>query len=89
MMLSDRQPDGDPITIELRPGDQPIAIETREGGIYIRLGEAEHADLTLTGPARPIMGLLLGLISLSGAEASGVTCEGDPSILDRIGAAEL
>jgi len=85
-MLSDRQPDADPITIELQPGDQPIAIETGGGGIHIRLGNAEHADATLTGPARPIMGLLLGLISLSDAQAGGVTYEGDPSILDRIGA---
>jgi DNA-binding HxlR family transcriptional regulator len=86
-MLSDRQPDAHPITIELQPGDQPIAIETRGGEIHIQLGKADDADATLTGPARPIMGLLLGLISLSDAEASGVAYAGDPSTLDRIAAA--
>jgi hypothetical protein len=32
------------------------------------------------------MGLLLGLVELADAEASGVTYQGDPAILDRIGA---
>jgi DNA-binding HxlR family transcriptional regulator len=84
--LSDRHPDAAPITIELQPGDQPITIEARAGEIHVRVGKADHADATLTGPARPIMGLLLGLTSLSEAKSSGVTCEGDPSTLDRIAA---
>jgi hypothetical protein len=85
-MLTDRQPDASPITLEVDPGDQRIVIETRDGQIYSRLGVAEHPDVTITGPARPIMGLLLGLVELADAEASGVTYQGDPAILDRIGA---
>jgi hypothetical protein len=34
------------------------------------------------------MGLLLGLITLSDAKASGIDYRGDPAILDRIGVAE-
>jgi hypothetical protein len=33
----------------------------------------------------PILGLLLGLRSLSDAEASGVEYEGNPAVLDRVG----
>jgi len=86
-MLCDRRPDADPITIAVDPGDQPIVIEADAGEIHIRLGEAAHPDATLTGPARPIMGLLFGLSSLPDAEASGVVCEGDRKALDRIGSA--
>jgi DNA-binding HxlR family transcriptional regulator len=86
MMLTDRQPDASPVTVELRTGDQPITIEARDGMIRTRLGPPESPDATLTGPAKPIMGLLLGLARLADAKASGVDYEGDPVILDRIGA---
>jgi DNA-binding HxlR family transcriptional regulator len=86
LMLSDRQPDGPPFTIELQTGDRPIAIETREGEIRSRLGPADNPDATLTGPATPILGLLLGLHALADAQTQGVTYHGDPTLLDRIGA---
>src|SRR3954452_1517362 len=86
LMLSDRQPDGSPFDIELQTGDRPIVIEARDGHIRARLGPAANADATLTGPPTPILGLLLGLHQLADAEAQGVTYQGDPSLLDRIGA---
>jgi DNA-binding HxlR family transcriptional regulator len=86
LMLTDRQPDASPVTVELRTGDQPIVIETRDGTIHTRLGPAESADATLTGPPKPIMGLLLGLLRPGDAKASGVEYQGDPAILDRVGA---
>jgi DNA-binding HxlR family transcriptional regulator len=86
LMLSDRQPDASPVTVELRTGDQPIVIETRDGGIHTRLGPADGADATLTGPPKPIMGLMLGLLQAGEAKANGIDYQGDPSILDRIGA---
>jgi DNA-binding HxlR family transcriptional regulator len=86
LMLTDRQPDASPLTVELRTGDQPIAIEARDGTIRTRLGPPENADATITGPPKPIMGLLLGLVHLADAKASGVDYEGDPIVLDRIGA---
>src|SRR6266545_1880392 len=86
MMLTDRQPNASPVTVELRTGDQPNAIEARDGTIRTRLGSPESADATLTGPPRPIMGLLLGFMELADAKAGGVDYEGDPVILDRIGA---
>jgi DNA-binding HxlR family transcriptional regulator len=86
LMLTDRQPDASPATIELHTGDQPIAIEARDGTIHTRIGSPERADATLTGPARPIMGLLLGLVELDDAKGSGVEYDGDPLILRRFGA---
>jgi DNA-binding HxlR family transcriptional regulator len=87
MMLTDRRPDAPSVTIELQTGDHPIVVETQDGAVRARLGSAEHADLKLAGPARPIMGLLLGLRPPDGAEAAGITVGGDPAILNRIGAA--
>jgi DNA-binding HxlR family transcriptional regulator len=86
LMLSDRQPDAPPVTIELQTGDQPIAIEARDGTIHTRLGPTDDPDATLTGPPKPILGLLLGLLQPADAKANGVDYQGDPTILDRIGA---
>jgi DNA-binding HxlR family transcriptional regulator len=85
LMLTDREPDAAPVTLELQTGDQPITIELRDGTIRTRLGPAENPDATLTGPANPVMGLLLGLLPLAEARPLGITYEGDPAILDRIG----
>src|SRR5580704_7120306 len=61
LMLTDRQPDAPPVTIERQTGDQPIGIEVRDGAIHGRLGPTESPDATLTGPPRPVLGLLLGM----------------------------
>jgi DNA-binding HxlR family transcriptional regulator len=86
LMLTDRKPDGSPVTVELRTGDEPIVIETRDGTIHTRLGPAASADATITGPPRPILGLLLGFLQSADAKAIGIDYQGDPTILDRIGA---
>jgi DNA-binding HxlR family transcriptional regulator len=86
LMLTDRQPDASPVTVELQTGDQPIVIETRDGTIHTRLGPADSADATLAGPPKPILGLLLGLLQPADAKANGIDYKGDPTILDRIGA---
>jgi DNA-binding HxlR family transcriptional regulator len=86
LMLTDRQPDTSLVTIELQTGDQPITIELHDGAIHTRLGPADNADATLAGSPNPIMGLLLGLLELADAKGSGITYQGDPAILDRIGA---
>jgi DNA-binding HxlR family transcriptional regulator len=86
LMLTDRQPDACPVTLELQIGDQPIVIEAHDGAIHTRLGAAEDPDATLAGPAKPILGLLLGLLELAHAKASGIDYKGDPAVLERIGA---
>jgi DNA-binding HxlR family transcriptional regulator len=86
LMLTDRRPDASPVTLELRTGDQPIVIATHDGAIRTQLGPADQPDATLAGPPMAILGLLLGLLELADAKAKGVDLQGDPSILDRIGA---
>jgi DNA-binding HxlR family transcriptional regulator len=83
-MLVDHDPDGPPVTLQLQTGDQPIVIEAREGMIKARLGAAENPDLTLTGPPNPIMGLLLGVLDLDLAEASGVVHQDNLAVLERV-----
>jgi DNA-binding HxlR family transcriptional regulator len=85
-MLTDRRPDAPPVTVELHTGDHPIVIETRDGAIHTRLGSADSPDATLTGPPTPIMGLLLGRLQPADAKANGIDYQGDPSVLERLGA---
>jgi DNA-binding HxlR family transcriptional regulator len=85
LMLTDRRPDASPVTVELQTGDQPIVIETRDGAIHTRLGSADDPDATVSGPPRPTLGLLLGLLKLTDAKAAGIKYQGDPTILERLG----
>jgi DNA-binding HxlR family transcriptional regulator len=86
LMLTDRQPDASPVTLEIRTGDQPIVVKTHDGAIHTHLGSAESPEVTLAGPPMPILGLLLGLLEFVDAKASGVSYQGDPSVLNRLGA---
>jgi DNA-binding HxlR family transcriptional regulator len=100
-MLTDARPEAPWVAVVLQTGDHPIMLEARDGAIHTRLARADRidradgadrtdradrADLILTGAARPIMGLLLGLLDLDAAAAAGVTYEGDPTVLGRFGA---
>jgi DNA-binding HxlR family transcriptional regulator len=85
-MLTDRQPAAPAVTLELQTGDHPIVLHAEDGTIRTRLGSAENPDATLAGPPMPIMGLLLGMLKLTDAKARAVSLDGDPAILDRIGA---
>jgi DNA-binding HxlR family transcriptional regulator len=84
VMLSDCRPDGPPVTIELQPGDEPIAVALHDGAVDVTTGAADQPDLTVSGPPRSIMGLLLGLVP---RDATDLRVEGDAAVLDRIGAA--
>ena len=94
LILTDRRPEAPPVAVELRTGEEPIVLETRDGKLVTRLGSAGDAgaaegvalDATITGEARPVMGLLLGILTVDDAKAVGVTYTGDPAILQRIGA---
>jgi hypothetical protein len=86
MMLADRRPEAPSVTLALQTGDQPITIELSDGAVRAHLGSTDRPDAMLAGPARPIMGLLLGLLELDDAKAVGVSFEGDPAVLERIGA---
>jgi DNA-binding HxlR family transcriptional regulator len=86
LMLTDRQPEASPVTLELRTGDQPIVIEAHGGAVSTRVGPAEGPDATLAGRPMPILGLLFGRLELADAKARGIDYHGDPAILERLGA---
>jgi DNA-binding HxlR family transcriptional regulator len=86
VMLGDRRPAGDPVTLELRLGDGPIVLTAGDGEVKLSLGAASDPDAALAGPPRPIMGLLLGYLDLGAAEAMGVTLEGDAGVIGRFAA---
>ena len=85
LMLVDLRPDAPPVSVELQTGDEPIVITTSDGAIHVRLARAENPDATVTGPPKPILGLLMGLLERPDATASGIDYVGDPAILDRFG----
>jgi DNA-binding HxlR family transcriptional regulator len=87
-MVSDKQPEGDPVTLELRLGDQPITIAAAAGETKIGLGPGDAPDAILAGAEKPIMGLLLGYLDRAAAEAAGVTVEGDSAVIERFAASE-
>jgi DNA-binding HxlR family transcriptional regulator len=86
LMVGDRHPDRDPVTLELRIGDEPIVIAARDGETTVTLGAVPDPDAGLIGPEKPVLGLLLGLLDRAGAEAMGVAVEGDPKVIERFAA---
>ncbi len=89
VMLSDREPAADPVTIELRTGDAPIVVRTRDGAVVASTVPEGDPDLVLSGPPRPILGLLLGLTDLAGAKGMGIEVEGDTGVLGRFAAESI
>ncbi len=86
VMVSDRDPAGDPVTLELRIGDEPIVIAARDGGDRSHPRPGERPGCLLTGPEKPILGLLFGILDQGAAEAMGVALVGDPDVVERFAA---
>jgi DNA-binding HxlR family transcriptional regulator len=87
LFLHDSDPDGPPLSIELRPGGRPAVVEVSGGEVATRLGDAQAPDLVLDGPPRLILGLLSAHLSPAEARDLGLTITGDPAILHRLQAA--
>jgi DNA-binding HxlR family transcriptional regulator len=84
MSLADREPDADPVTIQVLVEGEAAVLETWEGSVHAKLGQAEDADATVRGPAQAVLGLFTGQIGLDLAAAMGVECEGDRAALERL-----
>jgi DNA-binding HxlR family transcriptional regulator len=88
--LNDREPDGPPLSIELRPGGRPAVIDVSGGQVRLRLGSAAPstanppADLVIEGQPRLILGLLGGFLTPARAAGAGLLITGDPAILRRL-----
>jgi DNA-binding HxlR family transcriptional regulator len=92
LFLHDADPDGPPLSIELRPASRtasqaaarPAVVEVGGGAVRTRLGSAASPDLILAGSPRLILGLLGAYLTAADAEALGLAITGDPAILRRV-----
>lgn len=82
--LKDRDPAAPAQTIEIRTADQPVLVNVGGGKVDVRPGTAEHPDLTLTGSASQVLGLLLHQLEFTEARQRGLKVEGDTRVLKRV-----
>jgi DNA-binding HxlR family transcriptional regulator len=82
--LGDNEPDGPPVTIQIRTGDQPMIVETRDGAVCARPGVADRPDAVLTGPPGVVIAVLRGLVDLGEAQRRGLRVEGDVAAIRRL-----
>ena len=84
LFLHDSDPDGPPLSIELRPGGRPAVVEVSGGEVRTRLGDAPSPDLVLDGPPRLILGLLSARLTAAQARERGLAITGDTAVLRRL-----
>jgi DNA-binding HxlR family transcriptional regulator len=84
LYLRDGAPEGSPVTIEVRTGDQPMLIEVADGEIGTRPGPATSPDLVLDGEPKVILGVLRGMLTVAEARRRGLRTTGDAKVLRRL-----
>jgi DNA-binding HxlR family transcriptional regulator len=84
LALADHEPDGPPVTLEVQTGDQPMLVEASGGEVQVRPGTADAPDGVLSGPPRPLVGVLMRRLTLDEAHGEGVEYEGDAGVLERL-----
>jgi DNA-binding HxlR family transcriptional regulator len=82
--LHDRDPDGPPVSIELRTASSPAVIEISGGSARTRLGTAPAPDLILQGEPQLILALLSGQLTAAEAADRGLQVSGDTGVLRRV-----
>ena len=82
--LHDRDPDGPPVSIELRTASGPAVIEVSGGSARTRLGTAAAPDLILQGEPQLILALLAGRFTAAEAAGRGLQISGDTGVLHRV-----
>jgi len=65
------------VTVELWCDDEPVTLISAGGRVHLAPGKAAAPDVTLAGPADAVVGLLLGRISRTEAEARTVSAAGN------------
>jgi DNA-binding HxlR family transcriptional regulator len=82
--VHDRDPDGPPVSIELRTASDPAVIEISGGSAHTRLGTAAAPDLILQGEPQLILALLTGQLTAAEAADRGLHISGDTGVLHRV-----
>jgi DNA-binding HxlR family transcriptional regulator len=86
LLMEDRRPTDPRAEIELRIGDRPISLAVDGGSVEAALGSVEDPGAVVSGPPDKVLPMLAGKLGRSDAEAAGVRIDGDPELLDRVGA---
>jgi len=81
---TDADPTGPPAAIQLTADGEHAVIELADGLVRTRVGSTDRPDLTLTGPARAVLGLVLGKIDLKTAKVLGLQAQGRRELLHRL-----
>jgi DNA-binding HxlR family transcriptional regulator len=81
---TDTDPGAPPAVIQLVASGEQAVIELAEGRVRTRTGRAADPDLVLDGPPRAVLGLLTGLVDVSGAVQIGLTVRGRTDLLTRL-----
>ncbi len=81
---TDADPDAPPATIQLIAGGEHAVVELRAGQVHTRIGEVADPDLTLDGPPRAVLGLLVGMVDLDTATQLGLSAQGRRDVLRRL-----
>ena len=84
LFLHDREPDGPPVSIELRTASSPAVIEVSGGSVTTRLGTAQAPDLVLPGKPQLILALITGKLTAAEVADRGLEISGDASVLQRV-----
>lgn len=82
--LHDRDPDGPPVSIELRAASSPAVVEISGGQVRTRLGTAAAPDLVLQGDPQLILALFSGELTAAEVTDLGLEISGDSSVLQRV-----
>jgi DNA-binding HxlR family transcriptional regulator len=82
--LHDRDPDGPPVSIELRTAGGPAVIEVSGGSARTRLGTTAAPDLILQGEPQLILALFSGHLTAAEAADRGLHVSGDTGVLHRV-----
>jgi DNA-binding HxlR family transcriptional regulator len=82
--LHDRDPDGPPVSIELRTASSPAVIEISGGTARTRPGTAAAPDLILQGEPQLILALLAAQLTAAEAADRGLHISGDTGVLHRV-----
>jgi len=84
LFLTDLEPDGPPVSIELEADGDPVVLEVAAGVVGVRPGRAERPDAVISGAPHAILGLLSGHLDVEQARGRGLRIEGEVGLLDRL-----
>jgi DNA-binding HxlR family transcriptional regulator len=83
LYLEDRLAAGKDVAIQINGGDESVVIESRDGKVKARTGQAEDADLRLSGSPELALAVVMGRLAPADAKKQGLKIEGDPKLLAR------